>query len=297
MKSRDYEKKRKHGKALVATAVIAGVALLTACGKVRSARSLISEAKRNYGDCTVVSKTEASDKTQVILHDELQDFDYTITSSMDEIWIDGSSFGSLPGTSDNFYNSLLAKIQSNVGSDITDICNTYNAEYEWNTYFSGDLILTIRTGRESQAIACAEECAEILQEQNLQGRLDEALIAAEHIPDDADWYGERYGSVKLPDTRWRTREDENVDYYTEMAHLQTDPKAVYLRTEKGYFRDTGADLSRVVNTLGTDFPENTDDPVTFYYFRSSKGDEYFLCDFNYYKDGYSDFAYYTNYQK
>ncbi len=292
----DHDKKHKLRKALVVAAAIGSTVLFTACGRVRSARSLISEAKRNYGDCTVISKVQTSDKMQVLLHDELQDFDYTITCSMDGIWIDGSNFGSVPRTSENFYQSLLAKIESNVESDIIDICNTYNAEYEWNPGYGGDLILTIRVGRESLAIPCAEECAETIQEQNMAGRLDGMLVVAEHIPDSTDYYGERYGSVELPNTRWRTLEDEKVDYYTEMAHMQTDPKAVYLRTEQGYFRDTGADLDRVVYTLGTDFPENMDDPVTFYFFRSSTGEEYYLCDFNYYKDeGYSDFAYYTNY--
>ena len=192
--------------------------------------------------------------------------------------------------------SLLAKIESNVGTKIADICKEHNAEYEFSAY-GGDLLLTIRTAAESDAIDCAEECAEVLQEQNLNNRLDDKLIVAEHIPDDTDWVGKRFGSVKLPGTSWRTIEQENIDYYTEMAHEQTDPNAVFLRTRQGYFRDTGADLNRVVNVLGSDIPDDMNDPVIFYYFRSSKGQEYYLCDFVYNdKEDPNAFCWYTNYQ-
>lgn len=33
----------------------------------------------------------------------------------------------------------------------------------------------------------------------------------------------------------------------------------------------------------------------FYYFQSSKGKEYYLCDFNYYEKDSSRYAWYTNY--
>ena len=88
-----------------------------------------------------------------------------------------------------------------------------------------------------------------------------------------------------------------MDYYTEMAHTQTDANAVFLRTEKGIFKDTGADLDRVVHVLGSDIPESPEDEVTFFYFRSSSNEEYYLCDFNYYNEDYSKMAWYTNYGK
>lgn len=78
------------------------VLFTSGCGEVKSKKSLYKWAKNEYGDCTIVSMTETDDKTVVVLHDTLQDFDYEVVSSMSKIVIDGSNFGSLPNTSDTF---------------------------------------------------------------------------------------------------------------------------------------------------------------------------------------------------
>ena len=48
------------------------------CGKIKSGKSLFEWAKSEYGDCTIVSMSETDDKTIVVLHDTLQDFDYEV---------------------------------------------------------------------------------------------------------------------------------------------------------------------------------------------------------------------------
>ena len=82
--------------------------LLTGCGHVKSADKLVKSAKRTHGDCEVISKSESDEESKVVLKDKLQGFEYTITSSMHDINIDGSSFGSVPGTTDTFSLSLQA---------------------------------------------------------------------------------------------------------------------------------------------------------------------------------------------
>ena len=49
--------------------------LISGCSP-KNAKSLVKMAKRQHGDCTVVSKTETDDGAKVVLHDKLQDFDY-----------------------------------------------------------------------------------------------------------------------------------------------------------------------------------------------------------------------------
>ena len=56
-------------------AVLASL-LFTSC-KPADAKTLYSRAKRDYGSCTVVSKTVDGDNTTLVLHDDLQGFDYT----------------------------------------------------------------------------------------------------------------------------------------------------------------------------------------------------------------------------
>ena len=138
--------------------------------------------------------------------------------------------------------------------------------------------MIIRTDDISAAETAACKCAELIQTKNQKNRLD-GLEVTVYGKDNEEWYhSEHYGSVLLPNASWRTVADEKADYYTWMARQQTDPKAEYLRSQAGTFSDTGADLRKVVHTLGEDFPEKSDDPVMFYYFKSSKGKEYYLCD-------------------
>ena len=267
---------------------------LTACGKPQSAKSLYRTAKATHGKCTIVSKTETADKTEVVLHDKLQDFDYTVTSGMNDIVIDGSSFGSLPSSTDGFTVALMKKVISNVQSNLDAACSDPSLRYGTPEFYSKDLILIVYCKDQSKGKTAAVECARALQTQNLKNRMDGFLI---YLVEDTGgkWTdGEHYGSVKLPDTSFRTPEDEKIDYYTEIAHMQTDPKAKYLRKRTGTFSETGLDLNLVVNNLGSDYPTKPSSPVTFYYFEDSKGREYYICDFNYY-DKNNNIAWFTNY--
>lgn len=47
---------------------------LAGCGNRASADKLVDDAKSKYGDCEVVSKTETSDRVEVIVKDKAQGF-------------------------------------------------------------------------------------------------------------------------------------------------------------------------------------------------------------------------------
>ena len=268
------------------------LSLSAGCGKVKSANQLYKQAKRDHGSCTIVSKQESADRTQVVLHDKLQDFDYTVSSSMQDISIDGTSFGSVPGDSDRFMSGLKEKVTANVKVELEKACSMDGVHYEVNADNSSKLLLVVFARNAKDAETAAVRCAELLQEQNINNRLDGLLLyTVGNESGDAHW-----GSVRLPDTTWRTPTDEAIDYYTEMARAQTDKNAQFLRMQKGTFADTGAELKRVVNMLGTEYPTESTSPVTFYYFEASDGTEYYLCDFNYYDEESRQFAWYTNYK-
>lgn len=240
-------------------------------------------------DCIYVGN---GDKTIVVLHDTLQDFDYEVVSSMSEIVIDGSDFGSLPDTGDTFEKNLKEKVIANVKDELDAACNKEGMRYE---YADGESIISIFAGSEQEGREVGLKCARILQGQNRNNRLDDLYINVLGNRYEKSYDNERFGSVKLPNISWRTPEDESVEYYTEMARMQTDKNAVFLHSELKSFADTGADLQRVVKVLGTDYPTERTSPVHFYYFRSGDGREYYLCDFNYYDEEYGTFAWYTNY--
>ena len=277
-------------KKLSLIAAVLGIAALTGCGWVKSPNSMYAQAKKVHGDCTVVSKSKTSDRSEVVLHDTLQDFNYEVVSSMNDINIDGSSFGSLPGTTDHFGSRLREKVISDTEKSIKEICESYGITYEFCKHESISLFLSIYPSNEETAQKAAVECAKVIQSENAAQRLDGLEICAYKSDRDV------FGNVKLPNIIWRTKEDEKVEYYTKMARMQTDPNAVFVRSEKGIFADTGASLDGVVNALGSDIPTDASSPVTFYYFKASDGKEYYLCDFNYY-DERGNIAWYTNYVK
>lgn len=282
-------KKYSFCKVILVSVILITALVLSGCGKVRSVNSLYSQAKREHGACTIVSKSETDEKTLVVLHDKLQDFDYEVSSYMVDISIDGASFGSLPSDGDTFGIALRKKVLENTKAELDEICAKYNSYYELDENFY------IYAPDKKVAEKVSLECAKVIQEENLQSRLDGMMVYTGGNEYEEHWNNEHYGSIVLPDIKWRTPEDELIDYYTEMAHMQTDENAVFIRTEKGTFADTGAKLDRVVSVLGTDYPQSMSDEVVFYYFRSSSGKEYYLCDFNYYDEEYYQMAWYTNY--
>ncbi len=274
--------------------ILPAVFLFTGC-RPASANKLYRRAKAEHGACSLVSKTEDEKGARIVVHDKLQDFDYTVSSGMQDIMIDGSSFGSVPQTSDDFVRSLKKTVISNAGDAIGAACTGGVAVPEKMLFADDEILLIITAPDGKSAQDAALKCAAALQEQNKNERLNGMIITAYGNTDEDWWHCDHYGSVKLPDIVWRTPDDEHAAYYTEMARMQTDSKAEYLRTEYGKFSDTGADLGRVVSVLGTDYPTSPDSPVTFYYFRSAGGKEYYLCNFNYYDANHNDFRWFTNY--
>jgi len=274
--------------------LIAVSVLLSGCGKVKRANELYRQANREHGDCTIVSIEEAEDRTVVVLHDTLQDFDYKIRSYMSDINIDGSSFGSLPHTDDGFRDSLTEKVVANVADALDEACSAEGLRYELSNVTDSVLIIYAASPADGQAAAL--KCAEALQTQNPAHRLDgfEVSVCANEDPYDSSEY---WGSVTLPELVWCSAEDETIEYYTQQAKSLTRTDVEYVGQAHGVFADTGADLNRVVHILGSDVPTDPDSEVTFYYFRLKDGTEFYLCDFSYQTgpDNDSRYSWYTNY--
>ena len=265
--------------------------VLSGCGHVRSANDLYKEAVRTYGECEIVSQTEEEDRTVLVLRDSLQGFEYKMTSGMSDLSIDGSTFGSVENTGSTFSAALSDYVFSQCLDDLEAICEEYGGTCEvGNVYF-----FIIRTENAELAEKATLACAEVIQSYNLKGRMDNWEIPCFSLEGNLFATAERFGSVKLPNIEWISREQEIINYYAEMARMVTDEKAQFVRSEEGIFSDTGADLRRVVSVLGTDYPTENTSPVTFYYFKASDGTVYYLCDFDYYDEDYYEYSWYTNY--
>ncbi|MCR5120214.1 MAG: hypothetical protein K6B44_11435 [Lachnospiraceae bacterium] len=267
------------------------IVLLTACGSPKSANSLISAAKHKHGKCTVVSKTKGNDGGwTVVLKDDLQGFEYTVSSYMEDMSIDGSSFGTYPYDSDTFDMDLFAYVISLHSNELATICSNHNVRYDASM---GELVIMAPSEATGGAAAC--ECAEVIQSENLKNRMDGVTIwvSTDTYPDYID--NEHLGSVVLPDISFRNEDAEKIAYYTDMAKMQYDATAVYLRTEQGTFGQTGADYNRIANCDDGLVITGADSPVTFYYFKNWTGKEFYLCNFTYYDEEYVHFHWYSDY--
>ena len=250
---------------------------LTACGRAAGANALISEAQIKHGSATVVSKTKTADGYEIVLHDNLQNFDYIVCSYMDSAIIDGSEFWKQPGRSDNFEYALIDKIITDEQTAINNIETKYTVkltvEY-WPTVYAND--------RDS-AKQAACEIADIFQNNNLNNRLDGLMIMAiapdSYYFDRTGYYDKpdvTVGNITLPSLAWTGQDQQLIEQYTYIAQ-ELDSGATYLRSEEMTFEDTGYNLDQV--TLTGDAPHFEDSPVTYYFFEASDGGEFYVADF------------------
>ena len=256
---------------LGAAAAVLCAALLASCSP-QSADSLIKGARREHGECTVISKTDSEEGARVVLHDTLQDFDYTVSSRMSELSVDGASFGSFPDTSDSFEKSLGEKVFSEVKGEIDDACAKTGSRYEKVDYHR---LPVFYSPSEEAARTLGDTAGSLFQSQNLKGRMDGWMLVF-FIEDGKDQkYG---GSVTLPDTAFKNTIQEKVDYFTDLA-VKMDENARYLRKESVTLGELGYEPDDVVNILGTDYPTERSSDVTLYFFEGSDGQEFYIADF------------------
>lgn len=291
---------------VLSLSVISSAILVTGCNP-KSANGLIRQARRDHGPCEVVSQTTDDEGSVVVLRDELQGFEYRVSSNMADINIDGASFGSVPASYDSFNMALHYYVLEDAAAELEDICAEYGLSEEESNLedcfrYSADSDIS-----DQQAQEGIEKIADVFQRYNLESRMDGWTIYLEHgegwltayyeqLMNDyegEDIYNDpeysyilssagggdlrHIGSVRLPDTSFRDPAKEAEDYYLEMAQMK-DPDAVFIRSEEIPFSDTGADLYNVVETYDQSYPRTEDDMVMVYYFEAD-GQEFFICNF------------------
>ncbi len=273
------------------------IVCLTGCGRLKGKEKLYRLASQWHGACEIVSAEEGENYTRVILRDELQNFQYTMSSKMYDISIDGSTFGTKEGTSDSFTKSLLDFIETSNKEEIDAICDAY----EIDNFHINELVLSsndasynvdLKFHKEYKCEEAVKKIAKIFEDNNQNNRLD-GLIVRASVNDDF------FGQVQLPnDSEWQNRNIARVDYYMNNVHKNISRNAKFLRMEEGTFADTDlADLSRVVRgkLMNDVAPSTTSSPVVFYYFEVD-GKEYYICNFQFYTDeDHLKIAVYSNY--
>ncbi|MCR5200943.1 MAG: hypothetical protein K6C38_07495 [Saccharofermentans sp.] len=281
-------------KSKIISLLLAGAFCLSVAGcSVKSPNKLLRYARRTYGECELVDSEQTDDYTRIVVRDELQGFEYQVTSGMYDMNLDGSSFGSLEDTRSSFGLALKEYVFGEVQDELEAVCEEAGVEGSQDDF----CLWLIRCDDEQAGIDAALECARILQEYNLDNRMDNWEIVVQAYQAYNDEGDKRYGSVVLPCIEWVSHEQETANNFLDTARMIADTNDVELvGVEVKTFADTGLDIELVAQTTYQAYPTSADSPVTFYYFKTGDGTEFYVCDFLYYVNDYYDSDWYNNYE-
>ena len=248
-------------KAAVTVTLFAMIFMLCACS-VSSKRSLIKYAKEHYGACTFIreehSGTGHDEVRKVYLKDKDTGIKYTVTSSMYDFNIDGSSFGYANNISSDFEKEYSEYLLSDAGDEISALERDNGCSIEYGTEFVK--ITFISRVEVDTAYNVAKKCDRILAEYDVKDMrpLEYALYAEQTA---------YLGYYNAGNTSGQTSNTYTVIDY---VHKNYDKDAVYLDSLGAYINEF---LS--YEEIDTIFPDSKGTPMgTAYYFRDKDGDTF-----------------------
>lgn len=262
---------------------------LSACS-VASEKEVVKYAEEKYGEATLLKTEEPSDE-EIICHfkDKEYGFEYYVVSYMNDIVIDGATFGSAENKGSDFdiqyYNYMnetleddLALIEGKYNVDISVSDGTYIYYFAQVNYKSSDASNVAQVSKEISDLYTSIDTRHYWKDLDVEAY---------------DSQGNYLGAYHYEQEKWMTPEDEEDLFYIEHITNLTS-KAVYVGKEQHVFTDTGVDINDVVQVLGN--PEVKTDSIITYYFFTVDDEEYYMCDFMIMND-IGGHEWYTNYEK
>lgn len=247
--------------AVVTVTLFMMVFMLCACS-VSSKRSLIKYAKEHYGACTFIReehKGSGNDEVRkVYLKDKDTGIEYTVTSSMHDFNIDGTSFGYTNNISSDFEKEYSEYLLSDAGKDISELERKNGCSIEYGTEFVR--ITFISRVEVDIAYNVAKKCDRILAEYDVKNMrpVEYALYAEETAY--LGYYNAGNSSGQTSNTY------TVIDY----VHKNYDKDAVYLDSLGAY-----ADQFLSHEEMDEVFPDSKGTPMGMaYYFRDKDGDTF-----------------------
>ena len=244
-----------------ALTVLLSALIFTLCAcSVPGRHALIKYAKKNYGDCTFISeehKGSGNDEVRkVYLEDKDTGIKYTVTSGMDDINIDGSSFGYVNSTGSDFEEKYRGYLLSEAGDEIRDLEMENNCVIKCEKDYVK--VSFYKRVEAAKAYSVAEECDKILAGYDVKDmRPSEYVLYAEVTT--------YLGSYNTGNGSGQTSNSYTVIDY---VHTHYDQSAVF-KDSIGAYIDQFLPYDEV-NRL---FPDRDGMPSgTAYYFKDKNGD-------------------------
>lgn len=273
----------------ITKSILLGVLMVCLCACSPASKEEVERyVKNEFGKAEYVRTEEIDDKTiRYYFQDDEYDFEYYVTSEVNDILIDGAKFGESESKGSNFdkvyYGYILEQVQEELAALEADygvrILTDFDEVYRLaEVYFEA--------GEEALAPEVTKAVKEVFAAYDTRNYWAERHIYAYDA-------GEiRLGTYSFKYDRFLTPEDEEDVLFYERIEMLND-EAEFVRKEQKVFKDTNISLQDVVDVLGSE-PVTEDSVVTYYYF-TVEGEIYYMVDVL--VDSEGGIAWYTNYQE
>ena len=241
--------------------IFAAVFVLCSC-KAAGKNDLIKYAKNNYGACEFIRQEHSgSGKDEVrtvYLRDKETGIEYYVTSGLDPLIVDGSTFGHLEDKGSDFPDKYKSYLMDLAEDEITDLKYQYAFDYEYKYDYNRITFLSRVSGDEAKK--AAESFAGIIKKYDTK----------DLFPADYTVYAEQnvyVGQYDAKSGEWvPSGEYEVIDY----VHSYYDDRAVF-SSSMGCYIDQFLPYDEVDRL----FPGHDGTPSgKAYYFRDSEGDTF-----------------------
>ena len=131
---------KKYIKYIAIVLAILAIIIMIINAKDLAQPKLIKYAEKNYGKAECISYVEDEENSvTATLKDKQYSFVYTVKSTKEPMYIDGTYFGKYENKTSTFVNEYVKYIQNTELNKLTDIENNYNCKITWNDAYSTNL--------------------------------------------------------------------------------------------------------------------------------------------------------------
>lgn len=246
--------------------LLTAASLLTLCACApKNRRELMNYARRTYGDADLVGSHSNHGKDEILtvtMKDKATGIEYTVTSKMTDVYVDGSSFGRIEQTTSDFEEKYCEYLLEQAGSGLADLADEYGFTYELDY---GIITITFADRESSnKAEEAVRRFADELKKSDVKQKMpSEYVIYAE-----GNVYIGYYDSEH--DEYSASSEFDIIDY----VHENYDAEAVFLDSMYSYIGQFLSD-----EEVNEKFPGHDGSPAgNAYYFKDKNGENFIVID-------------------
>ncbi len=256
---------KRHYSMTVCIMLLALLMFLCSCS-ISSKRTLVNYAKDHYGACKVLReehKGSGNDEyRRIYLQDKETGIEYTVTSSLHDFNVDGSSFGYVNNISSTFEKEYADYLLSEAEKELKSLerdnsCSIVYATETVNIYFDNRVEVDV-------AYDVAKRCDKILSDYDVK----------DMRPADYCLYAEKTAYLGYYNAENRSEQASNTYNVVDYVHKNYDAGAVY-STSLGAYANQFLTYDEIDRLL----PDGDGMPMgTAYYFKGSDGKTFVAID-------------------